>query len=225
MPLSLNRFGDQEHHGQNDQHDVVVRALAREGQREELARHERQVGPVGRGPTQNPETEEVLLRRQGEHEGDDGEVEPFDPQRAEPEDHGEDSRAGRGGDDGEPEGHASFDQAGGKERAEAGEGHLAERQLAQPAGEDGQRGGADGESQNLGEGLLGRGLGEDQREDDGDRSEEENPALVDVASPAEGLQPHGDRAGPGSEREDLALVGALPVEEDRHDHDDQEQQD
>ena len=55
-------------------------------------------------------------------------------------------------------------------------------------------------------------------------AEEEDPALVDVAGPAGGLQPHGDRARPGGEGEDLALVGALPVEEDRHDHDDQEQQ-
>ena len=41
--------GDQEHDGQNDEDHVVVRALAREREREELARDERQVGPVRRG--------------------------------------------------------------------------------------------------------------------------------------------------------------------------------
>ena len=41
-------------------------------------------------------------------------------------------------------------ERGGEQRADAGERHLAERQLPGPAGEDGERQGADGEAEDRG---------------------------------------------------------------------------
>ena len=64
--------GDQEDHRQDDEDHVVVGALAREGQREELAGNERQVGTVRGRAAQDAEAEEVLLGGQGEDEGDHG---------------------------------------------------------------------------------------------------------------------------------------------------------
>ncbi len=146
--------GDQQDHREDDQDHVVVGALTGEGEGEELAGHERQVGTVRGCATQDIQAEEVLLGRQGEDEGDHGQIETFDPQRAEPEDRGQHGGAGGGGGDGQPEGHSPLHQAGGEQCTQAGESHLAEGQLTQPSREHGQRRGADREGQHLGEGLL-----------------------------------------------------------------------
>ena len=111
--------------------------------------------PSGESPAEERQEVEVLLGRQGEDEGDDGQIQAVDPQRAEP-DAPTASRAEATVvvDDGQPERDAVVDQAGGEQGPEPGEGHLPERQLAQPSGEHGQRRGADGEGQHLGEELL-----------------------------------------------------------------------
>ena len=60
--------------------------------------------------------------------------------------------------------------AGREERADAGEGHLAERQLPRPAGEDRERQAAQGEHEDRRVQQVPRRLGDDERQDDrGDR--------------------------------------------------------
>ena len=113
----------------------------------------------------------------------------------------------------------------GEEGGEPCEGHLAQGELTQPAGEHRERRRANGESQHSGIELLPRRLGEHERNDHGDGSEQQDPAFVDIAGPPHGAQTVRDRVRPGAESEHAGILATLTLGEahrDEHGHEQQQ---
>ena len=92
-------------------------------------------------------------------------------------------------------------EGGGAESADAGEGHLSERQLPAPPREDGDRRGTDGEGQDLRVGELLGGLPEEKGESDAGAEGEDRSQLRESPHPPDLSEAFGDGPDPGSELE------------------------
>ena len=115
-------------------------------------------------------------------------------------------------------------RAGGEQRGDAGERHLAQRQLTGPTGEDGQGQRADGEREDRGVEKVPRRLRDDQGQRDGHRERDEQDEPVEVPHPEDLPESLGHGVDPRGEGERLAF-GALPALESDDEQHHEEQHD
>ena len=225
---------DEGHHEHGEAH-VVVRPLRRQVEAEQRPARERNRREI---VGQHRLAEQVLRRGDREGERADREEQAAHAQSAYADQRREAGGNERRDHDGEQERqwreievqHAQIEVHASRQRrrdqgAEPGEGHLPERQLARPAGEDDQREPADREARDRGVQQVPRGLRDQERQEDREQKERAQDDRVEPLDPPDVAQLLGDLAHLGRERERLGLgrTPAAALERHRDQHGDEQQ--
>ncbi len=180
--------------GQDPEAHVVVGPLRRQRDPEPLLAGQQDQGRV----VGEDRSGQQPRRGHGEGQGGDGEEQPGHAQRRGPHEHRHEGRDDPGRQQqGAREREAHLDHEGvGGHGPQAEEGHLAERELPGPAGEDGEGQGQEGEDQDAAVEEVTGGLGDDQGEEHGDEQGDARAQRRQVPDPPEALDGSGDRPRP-----------------------------